>query len=250
MRRAVAAFLGLLVIAAAIAAFAPASLVDARLASISDGAFRVSEAQGTLWRGQGVMTSPDGHWRVPVAWTLHPLPMLSGVTSITLGMPEGAAHGVSGSLELRSNRAVAESLIARMPASLVASKSSPLAVKAGGDVDLRIDALALAPSGSSGGVSAQWRNARIAGAGWPVLELGTLNAKLTVRGNALAGPVSNQGGAVRISGDVSIGADRINADLRLHGDANATPAVRRALEALGPADANGAVALRVDQSTR
>ena len=248
--RVVAMFLGLLVIAAAIAGFAPASLVDARLASISHGAVRVSEAQGTLWQGQGVMTSPDGQWRMPVAWTLHPLPLLSGVTAITLGMPEDAAQGVRGSVEFRSNRAAADSLIARVPASAVASKSGPLAIKAGGDVDLRIDALSLAPSGSSGGVSAQWRNARVVGTGWPVLELGTLNAKLAVRGNALAGPVSNQGGAVRISGDNSIGADRINADLRLHADATATPAVRAALEALGPADASGAVALRVDRSTR
>ena len=165
-------------------------------------------------------------------------------------MPESAAHGLRGRVEFRSNRAVADALIARVPATVVASKSGPLAIQAGGDIDLRIDALALAPSGSSGGVSAQWRNARMVGAGLPVLDLGTLIAKLTVRGNALAGPVLNQGGAVRISGDVSIGADRVNADLRLQADASATPAVRTALEALGPADANGAVALRVDQSTR
>ncbi len=165
-------------------------------------------------------------------------------------MPDNAAHGVRGRVEFRANRAVADSVVARLPASIVASISDPGALQAGGDIELRTDALMLAPSGSSGSVVAEWRNARLVGVGWPVVDFGTLSAKLTVRGNALAGPVSNRAGAVQVSGDVSIGADRIAADLRLVPDASAPPAVRNALESLGPADASGAVAVRVDRSTR
>lgn len=250
MKRVLVTVVGLSLLAATIAGFAPASLVDARVASISRGMLRVSDAQGTLWRGRGVLTSPDGRWRVPVEWTLDPLPVLSGVTSIAFAMPENAAHGVRGRVEFRANRAVADSLVARVPADVVASMSGPAAMQAGGDIELRTDALALAPTGSSGSVAAQWRNARLVGVGLPVVDFGTLTAKLTVRGNALAGPVASQAGTVQVSGDILIGADRIAVDLRLMPDASAPPAVRKALEALGPADASGAVLLRLDRSTR
>jgi len=250
MKRILGTVVGLLVLAAAIGAFAPASLVDARMASISRGTVRVSDAQGTLWRGRGVLTSPDGRWRVPVEWMVDPLPALSGVMSIALGMPAHAVHGARGRVEFRANRAVVDSLIASVPATVVASMLGSTAMQSGGDIELRTDTLTLAPTGSSGSVAAQWRNARLIGVGLPVVDFGTLTAKLTVRGNALAGPVSNQAGVVQVSGDVSIGADRIAADLRLIPDASASPAVRKALEALGPADASGAVSLRVDRSTR
>lgn len=250
MKRVLVTVMGVLVLAAAIAAFAPASLVDARLASLSRGAARVSDAQGTVWRGRGVLTSPDGGWRVPVEWTVDPVAMLSGVTSIALGMPERAAHGVGGRVEFRANRLFADALLVRVPATIVASMSGSAAILAGGDIELRADALALAPTGSSGGLAATWRNARLIGVGVPAVDLGTLTAKLAVRGNALAGPVSSRGGAVQVSGDISIGTDRIAADLRIMPDASAPPGLRKAIEALGSVDAGGAVLLRVDRSTR
>jgi hypothetical protein len=197
-----------------------------------------------------VLTAHDGRWRLPLEWTLDPLPMASGATSITLRMPQNAVHGVQGRVDLRANRAAADSLVARAPASVVTSMSDPGALQAGGDIDLSTDALTLASTGSSGGVSAVWRNARLVGVGLPLVDLGTLTAKLTVRGNALAGPVTNQAGAVKVSGEVLIGADRIAADLRLMPEASASPALRKALESLGSADASGAVSLRVDRSAR
>lgn len=241
---------GVLALAIAIAAFAPASLVDARLDSMTRGALRVADARGTLWHGGGRLTSPDGLWRLPVHWTLDPLPLLGGVTSIRLDAPDAAADALRGRLEFRDHRIAAESLVARVPATVVATLAGPAAPQAGGDLEVRIDALTLAPTGSSGGLAARWQNARLVGAGWPVLDLGTVTAKLTVRGNALAGPVSNENGVVRVSGDVSIGADRLAADLRLTPDASATAAVQKALAALGTPDASGAVSLRVDRRTR
>lgn len=241
---------GLLVLAIAIAAFAPATLVDARIDSMSGGALRVSDAHGTLWRGRGVLASPRGPWRVPVQWTLEPLPLLVGVTSIRLGLSDAATEGPRGRIELRDNRIVADSLVARIPATLVASLAAPATVQAGGDVDLRIESLTLAPTGSSGAIAAQWRNARLLGIGWPVIDLGTLTARLTVRGNSLAGPVSTRGGEVRVSGDVTIGADGVGADLRLTPEASAPAAVHKALASLGTPDASGTVALRVDRRMR
>ena len=242
--------MGLLVVAATIAVFAPASLVDARVASISRGTLRIADAQGTLWRGHGVLTPPDGRWRVPVEWTLRPLPLLGGATSIELTVPEGAAQGVRGRIELRASRALADSLVVRVPATAVTSMSGPSALQPGGDLELSSDALELAPTGSSGSVAAHWRNARLVGAGLPVLDFGTLTAKLTMRGNALAGPVTSQGGMVLVSGNVSVGAERIAADLRLLPDASAPPELHKALATFGPVDASGAILVRVDRSTR
>lgn len=250
MSRVVATVVGVLVLATTIAAFAPASLVDAKVASISRGMLRVSDAQGTLWRGRGVLTPPDGRWRVPVEWTLQPLPILSGATSIAFAAPGGAAQGVRGRVEFLASRTLAYSLVVRVPATVVASMTDLTAVHAGGDLELSSDALELAPTGSSGTVAAQWRNARLVGAGLPVVDFGTLTAKLTVRGNALAGPITSRDGGVKVSGDVSIGADRIAADLRLLPDASAPPELHKALATFGPVDASGAVLVRVDRSTR
>jgi hypothetical protein len=250
MSRVLATVLGVLVLAITIAALAPASLVDARVASSSRGMLRVSDAQGTLWRGRGVLTPPDGRWRVPVEWTLQLFPMLSGATSIAFAAPGGAAQGVRGRVEFHASRTLADSLVVRVPATVVASMTDLAAVQAGGDIELNSDALELAPTGSSGSVVAQWRNARLVGAGLPVVDFGTLTANLTVRGDALAGPISNRGGVVQVSGDVSIGADRIAADLRLSPDASAPAELHRALATIGPVDATGAVSVRVDRSTR
>jgi type II secretion system (T2SS) protein N len=250
MNRFLVTVVGLLVLAATIAVFAPASLVDARIASISRGTLRVADVQGTLWRGRGVLTPPDGRWRLPVEWTLQPLPMLSGATSIAFGAPDGAAQGVRGRVEFRAGRTVTDSLVVRVPATVIASMSGPAAMQAGGDIELRSDALELAPTGSSGSVAGLWRNARLVGAGLPLVDFGTLTAKLIVRGNALAGPISSRDGSVQVSGDIAIGADRIAADLRLIPDASAAPELHKALAALGPADASGAVSVRVDRNTR
>jgi general secretion pathway protein N len=250
MKHVLVAIVALLVFAAAIAAFAPASLVDAQVAEISRGVVRISDAQGTLWRGRGMLTSPDGRWRVPVQWTVDPMLLLSGVTSIAFAMPEHASHGVNGRIELRANRGRADALNVSAPATIVTSLSGSAALQAGGDIEVRSDALTLAATGSSGSVAARWRNARLIGAGLPVVDLGTLTARLAVRGNALAGPVSNQGGTVHVSGEISIAPDRIAANLRMMPDASAPPGVRKALETLGPADAGGAVSVRVDRRVR
>lgn len=63
---------------ALIAAWAPATLLDAALARASDGRLRILEAEGTLWSGHGTFASlsPDGraaqpwlvgHWRAEFA---------------------------------------------------------------------------------------------------------------------------------------------------------------------------------------
>lgn len=250
MRATIAGVCALLVLAVAIAMFAPATLVDARLTASSDGHLRVAEARGTLWHGDGVLATSDGRWRVPIEWTLDPLAALRGEASIVFSTPPRGAHGVQGGIHLRDSRIWARAFNARVPATLVATLAPDLGLDAGGDVELRSSALSLAPAGSSGQLDATWHNARLSARGLPMVDLGTVSTQLAVRGNALAGPVSNAGGTVRITGNLSLAADRVSADLRLTPDASAAPSLRNALEALGRPDGSGAIAVRVDRNLR
>ena len=236
--------------AAAIAVFAPATLVDARLVALSGGALRVSDAQGTLWHGRGVLTSPEGRWRIPVGWVLRPRALLHGVAALELRMAGHAPHGVRGRFELGEHHIVAEDVFVRVPGAAVAVLAGGSELDAGGDIELRSDAVSLAAAGSNGSVDAQWRNARIAIAGRPFADLGTLTSRLSARGEALVGRVSGDGGTLDVNGDVSIGATRVMADLRLKPEAQAPADLVKALRQLGPADASGAFELRVDRSLR
>jgi general secretion pathway protein N len=72
--------LGLGAFAAALIAFAPATLVDARLERASDGRLRLAEAQGSLWSGAGWIEIRDADGRAGVAkrlaWRVLPGPLL------------------------------------------------------------------------------------------------------------------------------------------------------------------------------
>ena len=59
--------LGLGAFAAALIAFAPATLVDARLERASGGRLRLAEAKGSLWSGAGWIEIRDAHGRAGVA---------------------------------------------------------------------------------------------------------------------------------------------------------------------------------------
>lgn len=250
MKTIVLALVVVAIAAAAIAAFAPATLADARLASLSGGALRVSDAQGTLWHGRGDLTSPQGRWRIPVEWVLRPRALLDGVAALELRMAEHAPYGVRGRFELGEHRVVADDVFVRAPGAAVAVLAGGSELDAGGDIELRSNAVSLAAAGSSGSVDAQWRNARIAIAGRPFADLGTLTSRLSARGEALVGKVSGDGGTLDVNGDVSIGATRVMGDLRLRPEAQAPADLVKALRQLGPADASGAFELRVDRSLR
>ena len=70
---------GAILLAAALIIEAPATLLDRRVADLTDGRIRIAAATGTVWRGAGELTLlPDGV-RIPIAWRLEPMPLLRGV---------------------------------------------------------------------------------------------------------------------------------------------------------------------------
>jgi hypothetical protein len=78
---------GAILLAAALAIEAPASLVDRRVADLTDGRIRIAAATGTVWNGSGELALlPDGA-RIPIAWRLEPIRLLRGglAGSLTAG---------------------------------------------------------------------------------------------------------------------------------------------------------------------
>jgi hypothetical protein len=237
------------VFAAAVAAFAPAAVVDERIARHSNGGLRIADARGTVWHGSGTLTPQDGSWRLPVAWQLRPWPLLRQTLDITLaGTPE--ARFLQGRFEATPEALMIRDLQATIPAQVLGARTAGQRLAIGGDIDVRADALKLARTDSAGSVAAVWKSARLAGPALPAIDAGVVTLRLAARGDALVGPVTNQGGQAVITGDVVLQADRLGASLRLQPNPSATRELRDALAALGPVDASGAVTVRFQHSLR
>jgi general secretion pathway protein N len=73
---------GVVAFVAALAAFAPATLIDARLEKASDGRLRLVEARGSLWSGAGWIEIRDAQGRAGIAkrlaWRVLPESLLRG----------------------------------------------------------------------------------------------------------------------------------------------------------------------------
>lgn len=250
MKGLVIGLVALALLAFAIGAFVPASMIDARVAARTGGALRIADTQGTVWRGRGVLTASDGSWRMPLAWRLAPSPLVRGVVDVTLYPLDAVTDAPRGHVQLAQGRVRADQLVLRLPARALLTPLGSDAMLAGGDITLRADEIALARTGSNGGALAEWRNARLLIPGRPVLDLGTVTARVGVSGNDLAGPIASRGGQVSVSGEIVLGDARVSLSLELAPEASAGSGVRAALAALGPTDARGAVRLRVDRGAR
>ena len=236
-----------LILVAAIVAFAPASLIDARVASMTGNSVRVADTQGTLFRGRGVIGAADGQWRVPVAWTLDAMALLRGIFAIEFSPGEHASD-VRGEVRASSGRIAIDALEARAPGAMLGSLAGAGATT-GGEVHVRASSLTLAPAANSGSIEATWTNARLRIAD-SLVDLGTISARLTGTGDAFNGPISSERGIVGVDGTIALRSDRIAAQLRLTPTPAAPDALRKALEAVGPADGGGTVTLRIDRPLR
>src|SRR6185295_15861502 len=90
-------------IAAAIEAawLAPAALMDSRIARATRGALRLGDAEGTLWRGRGVIAAANA--RIPIAWDMELRPLVQGEMRIHVRSGIGA-DSPRGIFVLRANR--------------------------------------------------------------------------------------------------------------------------------------------------
>jgi hypothetical protein len=77
-----------------------------------------------------------------------------------------------------------------------------------GDITLTSQALAWQPPSASGNAGLVWRNARLM-IGGAALALGTVSAELSAAGDAMTGPIVNEGGEVDVDGNVTVTAPAV-----------------------------------------
>lgn len=239
MRFAAYALVFFLLLLAALAAFAPAALVDARLARLTEGRLRLADAEGPWWRGRGMLTDTTGTWRMPVAWQVVPGAWAAG----GLGIEFVADAGTSmprGRIDAGTNAITLTDVQARLPAQALGAFARQVERTAlGGTVHIDIARLAWRDNEGTGALALRWNGARIA-APAGLVDLGTVTLPLAARGNGVTGPLDASGGDLRVTGNLVANIVGASLDATLTPAPGAPPGIARALSALGPADASGA----------
>lgn len=239
---------GLLLVAAVAAAaaieavwLAPATLVDGRVAQLTGGALRLGAAEGTAWRGRGVLTA--GVTRRPVAWRVDAWPLLRGELRVHLLSPDGTVDGSPrADMTLSAEHVALRDVDVTVPASLFAAATGPAAGwTVTGNVGITTADVEWTPTATRGGASLHWRGARLVLSDGAVpLDLGDVQATLTADGDRLAGPVSNEGGDVAVRGELAFRAnDALQLSIALTPRRPADANLARLLSAMGRPGADG-----------
>jgi general secretion pathway protein N len=242
MRFAALALVFLLTLSVALVAFAPSSLLDGRLASATQGRLRLAATQGTVWRGDATLTDATGTWAVPLQWRLEP--SLLARSFAVVFEPRSNSPVPRGRITLAEATAQVDGLSLAVPAAALEGIVSERGTWAfGGDLTLEAPSFAWNGNRGSGALNLRWRGARVAGGG-SVLDLGTVSLDLAPHEDRLRGRLANEGGDIRIAGDVDLSGAGANVDASLTPTPSAPRDIVRALALLGTPDANGAVRVR------
>jgi len=237
MGRLAALVLFFLVIAVVVVALqAPASWLAHRLSLAIGESVRVIDTQGTVWDGRGVLASPDGRWKIPVAWHLKAAPLIRGEIEVELA-PQDGLDTPRGTLRLARTGFAAQGLVLDLPATVLDSAFAG---------EIRVEARDLAVEGRQGrgGMTLTWERARLAAADGTSVALGTVTATVVPRDGAFVGRIANTGGEVSVDGTTTLSSGGVALDATLAPRAGASESIARVLGQLGPPDANGAVRLQ------
>ena len=245
MGRLAALVLFFLVIAVVVVALqAPASWLAHRLSLAIGESVRVIDTQGTVWDGRGVLASPDGRWKIPVAWHLKAAPLIHGEVEVELAPQEGR-DTPRGTLRLARTGFAAQGIVLDLPATVLDSAFAGTAPATFGG-EIRVEARDLSVEGQQGrgAMTLTWERARLAAADGTSIALGTVTATVEPRGGAFVGRIVNRGGEVSVDGTTTLSRGGVALDATLAPRAGTSEATARVLGQLGPPDANGAVRLQ------
>lgn len=236
---AVSVAFAVLVLAAA-AALAPATLLDMRLDAATQGQMRLANAQGSIWNGRGLVTNAQRTWSLPIAWKVAPLEMARGRYVITL-REAGNGGDSRGDFAWRDGILTAEGVALAVPSSTIgAALAAGDAVALGGTMLLDASHFSWGQNRGDGAATVRWSGARAASdAG--VISLGTVTVNGAPRDGRVKGRVENRGGDVRVDGEFTWSDAGLEISATLSALPSTPPAVVRALAALGTPDASGAV---------
>lgn len=242
MRRFTLFLAALILVAAAVVTLAPASLLGGILESSSQGKVTATAFEGTIWRGRAQLVAGDS--RVPIGWSLAALPLLTGEVKLDLTPDAAASRTLRGDLRATRDHLAATGVELSIPAAAIAAllprgSGAKPAWALAGDVTVNAPSLDWSPSNLRGDFGVDWRGAALLPTGMRPIVLGDVTAKLAGDGTRLAGPVSNRGGDLDISGDVAVGASgAANVSLLLVPRGNDAE-LTRTLGAIGTAEGNG-----------
>lgn len=238
------ALAALVLLAVALAYRAPASLVDARIAALTDGRVRVADAAGTLWNGSGDLVLLPKGTRRAIAWHLDAWPLVTGEARGNVGV---AGDPTRAEFAYGPQRTELRRLDLSLPMdSVLQSAGVPQAVLgAGGSLVAHVDRFVQTPQTIDADLSLQWRDASL-----PSLRpglriaLGDIQADLRGSGGEAAGALANRGGDVDIAGRISVNAalaPRIDATVRPRAglDPDRAEAIATALSLIGAPDGQG-----------
>lgn len=235
---------GALLLAAALAIEAPATLLDSRVADLTAGRIRLVAATGTVWRGSGELAlQPDGV-RIPVAWRLEPIALLRGGLAGSLTTAE-ANRPATFHVE-REDFDVHDLAIALPAGSVLRSAGLPDALaNTGGTLTLDVANLARRGDRLEAQADLKWLDASLpaplAGAR---IALGDIRVLAAGSGSEVPATLANSGGDVDIAGTmVFSGHDAPQIDARIKPraglSADRNQAIGAVLSGIGRADGAG-----------
>jgi hypothetical protein len=231
----------MLALAVAIAAawLAPAALLDPRIATATGGMMHLADADGTVWNGRGSLVA--GTTRIPIAWRVECWPLLRGLLRVRLVSGTGAATPRA-TIAAGADTLAFDDVDVTLPAAVFGATLRPFAVESvAGAISLEASDIEWKPDASRGEARVIWHAARIAFAGSAApLELGDVRTRVTADGNALFGPVTNEGGDLALRGDWAIRAhDSVQLVLHVAPRRPGRSDLERTLSAIGTAEGNG-----------
>lgn len=244
--RSVFVLLAFAVLALALVARAPATLLDARVEALSVGRVRLADAGGTVWNGSGELRTVPADLAVPVAWHVDAAALVVGRLSGTMSI----SNGPPATFSVNSREFEVRDLKLTLPAqTLLRVAGVPPIASAGGRVDVNIASLSRRADRLEGGVGIRWNAATLSALSIsPALALGDVSLDGLGEAGALVGTISNSGGDVELTGSASLGADAsasIRASVRPRAglDKDRANALKTMLSAITPPDASGAYQL-------
>jgi len=237
--RAAAVLVALVLLVAAFALLAPATLVDARVAAVTHDRVRLAQARGTVWSGEGQLCDASGRWRIPVAWRVGAASLLRGALDVTL-LPRADATA-RGSLVAHDGTLAVRDLHLELPAAALETAWSrpPVPWFEG---ELVADAPAFRSDGarSEGGFELRWQRAR-AGLAGVALDLGVVEAHAKAADGGVSVEIGNRGGELGIAGVFRILQQSYTLDATLTPATSLPPPLAMIVRSLGQAAPDGSV---------
>jgi hypothetical protein len=234
---------------AAVALFAPATLLDARLDAVTEGQLRLAETTGSVWNGRGLVTNAQRTWSIPVGWKVDPISMVRGDVVIALQAAPGD-DVPRGEIAWRKSTLTMNGVAFTLPANAMnGAIPAANAIAVGGTIAVVAPNVSWSATGGDGTATARWSGARLAGnAG--MIALGAVAVTLAPRNGRIQGHVENRGGEITVDGEFTSGVAGSDVRATLTPLPSTPPAIVRALGALGTPDANGTVRVQWRSGTR